>query len=541
MLRHIVLPVLLAAATAGGAAEAQKLPADGPWSETFTMVLKDAERTFVVHAGASYLATRPDDFADRAFLLDKDLMIAGKFRSGQGDRIVFYGLDDFEARAKPEMWSTHVDGDNLYIFAHCSKDPETDKPMLRVDALEPAPSDAQVIASRLKGVAKDDWDERLAAVAWARDQGAHQGNQEYWLQQADDLLTKIITDAAAQAEANKDIALAIKAIDWAVDLQKDSIRAARLASSPWIRGHGGKEAEEISRRMHRLGMELYRDQWRPRSEALAMEYEDRFAALTWKDAEGFYKLGRWADTNAEFLPQAKDRAYRAYQAGLKANPDHPGIRRELGLDVSATETLVEDGQVRLEYRDAITAIAARSPIGWRRGESRDGVRWEDPSSETAYITERFLMLGGATADEMWATISAPLRKLQGFTAIAEDSPERAGGQQRVLRYSFAEDRLVRYATAVFITDDASQLGVVVEASYIDEEKDKALKSLDEVVERLAFPKPPEDKDSDKKDSDKKGSEKKGSDKKSDKGAKAAPSAEKPTKDEKKPDAAPAAK
>jgi hypothetical protein len=280
-------------------------------------------------------------------------------------------------------------------------------------------------------------------------------------------------------------------------------------------------------------MELYRDQWRPRSEALAMEFEDRFAALTWKDAEGFYKLGRWADTNAEFLPQAKDRAYRAYQAGYKANPDHAGIRRELGLDVSSTETLIEDGQVRLEYRDAITGIAARSPVGWRRGESRDGVRWEDPASETAYITERFLGLSGAKADDLWQTITAPLRKLPGFTAIAEESPARSGGQQRLLRYSFAEDRLVRYATMVFFTDDATQLGVIVEASYIDEEKDKELKALDEVVERLAFPAPKPSEDKDSKDAkDKGGKPDKGS--KPDKGdAKAVPAGDKKA-DDKKP-------
>jgi hypothetical protein len=492
-----MLPVvqLLLAATAGMASEAPKL-GDGPWTETFTMVLKDVDRTFVVHDGASFLATRPDDFDDRSFLLDKDLMIPAKFHGGQGERMMLYGLDDFDIRARPELWSTHVDGDNLYVFAHCSVDAESGKPVLRIASLEPAPSDAQLIAAKQKGIAKDDWDARLAVAAWAREQGAKQGNQEYWLQQADDVLTKIIGDAAAQAEANKDLTLALRAIDWAVDQQKDPIRAARLASAPWIRAHGGKEAEEVSRRMHRLGMELYRDQWRPRPEALGLEFEDRFAALPWKDADGFYKLGRWADASAETLPQAKDRAYRAYQAGFKANPDHPGIRRELGLDVSGTESLIENGQIRLEFHDATTGISVRSPIGWRRGESqREGVRWEDPTSETAYITERFIELSGVKTSELWDTITASTRKLPGFTVITEEAPERKGGDQRVLRYSFAEDRLIRYAAVVFIADEASGLAVVIESSYIEEEKEKELKALDEVVERVAFPKPAaEDKD-----------------------------------------------
>jgi hypothetical protein len=522
--RRTLVPLLIASVSWG----ADVLRADGPWTEQFTMVLKDTERTFVVHAGTSYLATRPEDFADRDFLVDKDLMIPAKFQHGQGDHVLFYKLEDFDIRSAPEQWSVRVDGDNVYVFAHCSLDPDTGKPVLRIAAMEPAPSDAQLIAARLKDVRKTDWDERIATVAWAREQGAKEGNQEWWLQQADDMLTKLITDAAAQAETAKDFPLALKAMDWAVDQQRDPIAAARIASAAWIRAKTGPESEEVSKRMRRLGMELYREQWRPRAEALELEYDDRFAALPWKDAEGFYKLGRWADANAEMLPQAKDRAYRAYQAGFKANPDHPGIRRELGIDQATSENTVDTETGRLEYRDPITNGTARSPNGWRKAEHQhDGVRWEDPTSDTAYVSERFIAVGEASVDDLWPTIIKPARSLLGYQAQADESIERKGGKQRMLRYTFQEDRLTRCGALTFIIDEATHIGVVVEVSYVEEEREKALKAFDDALLHIGFPKAEKsDKDKDK---DK--------DEKTDKGAKTEKSAkdekpEKSAKDEK---------
>ncbi len=502
MLRHLsIMPAFLPLLLVSGGCWAadQQRTVDGPWTETFTMEIKDSERTFVVHNGASYLVTKPEDFTDRAFLLEKDVMVAAKFERGQSDHVSLYGLEDIDVRASAESWSTKLDGDNLYVFGHMSSDPETGKPALRVAGIEPAPSDMQVIAARMKDIAKDDWEDRLAVAAWARDQGATQGNKEFWLQAADDLLTKIITDAATQAESKKDFPLVLKAIDWAVDLQHDAIRAGRIGSAVWIRAHGGKEAEEVSKRMHRLGFEFYREQWRPRAEALGLEYDDRFAAIPWKDADGFYKLGRWADSNAETLPQAKDRSYRAYQAGAKANPDHPGIRRELGLDVAgaddASTSGADAGQRRYEYKDSETGILVRSPPGWRRAESsRDGVRWEDPNSDTSYITVRFLPASTAAIDDLWSSLTAPVRALPGFAAASEDAPERQGGKIRVLRYSFSEGHLTRFGQTVLVTDDQSRLGLVSEASFIDEEKDKALKALADSIERIDFPKNTGDKD-----------------------------------------------
>jgi hypothetical protein len=342
------------------------------------------------------------------------------------------------------------------------------------------------------------------------------------------MLTKLINDAAAQAESAKDFALALKAMDWAVEQQRDPISAARVASAAWIRAKTGPESEEVSKRMRRLGMELYREQWRPRAEALALEYDDRFAALPWKDAEGFYKLGRWADANAELLPQAKDRSYRAYQAGYKANPDHPGIRRELGIDQANNENTVDAAVGRLEYRDPVTNASARSPAGWRKADHQhDGVRWEDPTSDTAYVSERFIAVGEASVDDLWPTIIKPARSLLGFQAQSDESVERKGGQQRLLRFTFQEDRLTRCGSLTFIVDESSRVGAVIEVSYVEEERDKALKAFDDALAHIAYPKPEKsDKDKDEKSE------------KPDKGAKG-PKSEKPDQDAKPAKAAPA--
>ncbi len=78
MLRYLIVPVFALGAT-GWSADTQ--PTAGPLGETFTMILKDSERTFVVHNGISYLQTKPEDFADHDFLNGKDVMLLAKFQA----------------------------------------------------------------------------------------------------------------------------------------------------------------------------------------------------------------------------------------------------------------------------------------------------------------------------------------------------------------------------------------------------------------------------------------------------------------------------
>nr|MBA3710737.1 hypothetical protein [Planctomycetota bacterium] len=487
MLRHLaILPVLLA----GGAAWcADSRAPNGPWTESFTMTLKDSERTFVVHNGASFLITKPEDFADRDFLLDKDILVMGKFERGQGDRISLYNLPGFEVRSAPELWSTRVDGDNLYLFGHVGTDAETGRPALRLSGIESAPSDGQIIANRLANIQKTDWDSRLATVTWAREQAAQQGNKEFWLQQSDTLLTKLVTDASAEAEAKQDFNLAQRAMDWCVDIQHDAIRAGRIGSMAWIRAKGGEGAEQVSKRMHRLGLEFYREQWRPRGESLVLEYDDRLAAISWKDADGFYKLGRWADANSEFMPQAKDRSYRAYQMGLRANPDHAGMRRELGLDVNSGETTADPGQVRLDYKDASTGVILKAPPGWRRSESINGdATWIDPKSETAYVSARFLQLPAhVDFNKLWEAQTATLKSRPGYADANEAPVESSHGQAKTLHYSFKEGNYKRLAEFSLVLNGPDKTAVILEASCAEEEDQSVRKAASDVLSKLVFP------------------------------------------------------
>ncbi|MBA2479929.1 MAG: hypothetical protein H0V44_04645 [Planctomycetes bacterium] len=485
--RLAIAPLLLTSALAWSSDAPTTLA--GPWTESFTMTIKDTERVFVVHSGSSYLVTKPEDFADADFVSEKDVMVTSKFERGQGERIALYNLPEVEVKAAADLWSTRVDGDNVYIFGHMTTDTETGKPVLRVSAIEPAPSDGQLIAKRMANIQKTDWERRIAVVAWAREQAATQGNKEYWLQETDHLLTSVITDAAAEAEAKQDFALAQRAMDWCVDIQRDPIRAGRIGSMPWIRAKGGEGAEQVSKRMHRLGLEFYRDQWRARSEALAMEYDDRTSAISWKDADGFYKLGRWADANAEYLPQAKDRSYRAYQAGFRANPDHPGIRRELALDINAGETTVESGQIRLDYKDSTTSVIVKAPLGWRRSDAISGdVTWIDPKSETSYVSARFIQLNDTTdLNGLWNSISTPLRARSGFSEIATQAGESKSGETRTLRYSFTEGRYKRVGEVRLIVNRAAKAAVAIEASSTEEELDAVSKVGADMLTNLVFP------------------------------------------------------
>ncbi len=482
-------PILTAADAAPPAQHAEAKPS-GPWTDTFTMSLRDEERTYVVHEGQSYLLCTLADFKDRDFLDGKDVALLSKFQHAQDDHLLLYRPADLDVVATPELWSDKVDGDNFYLFGHLMVD-EDGKQHLKVRAIATAPSDSELIKDRLRDIADDDWDKRLAVAAWVRDQGNKQGNQDWWMQKADALLTKVIQDLAAKAQAGSDYSLLKVGMDYAVNLLKDPITAARLASAPWVDGLKQDDRDDLTVRMHRIGMAFYQKAWRPRPEALALEFEDRLAAIPWKDADGFYKLGRWADANAEVLPQAKDRAYRAYTAGLKANPDHAGIRRELGMDLTAADggAQAQANEGRVEYKDPTTGIVVHAPQKWKRGEiGLEGVRFEDPGSETATITVRFFAPTNASPDALWPTMSAHMRALAEFTSLSETTSAGALTVHRLV-FSYTETHLKRMAAMEFAFDNATKCSVILEAGFVDEEQERTVKAMDDMIDHLLFPKP----------------------------------------------------
>ena len=399
---RLFAPLLLAAQFAI-TAEAPPAAGEGkPWSETFAMTLQGKDRTYVVHEGNSFLMAAVEDLATPSFLNGKDVMFNAKLGRIEGTHVRFYNFPKVDADGPVELWRTRVDGDNLFVFGHMTYTGTVLH--LQISAAASAPSDSQLIAERLSKVAADDLNGRLGVAAWVREQGNIQGNREFWLVSADTIISQVVDDATAQAEAKKDVALVIQAMTWCQDLLHDIPRAARLGSAAWIRTVGGTGAEDVAKRMRRWDLEFYNGQWRPRGEALTLEFTDRFNVIGWRDAENFYKLGRWADANAEVLPRARELSYRCYQAGFRANPNHNGIRRELGMELVAESGGTE--AVQGDFKDANTGVLVAIPAGWSRTNAIDGadVTWIDPSSDTAVISVKVLRVEeeGQNFKTLWA-------------------------------------------------------------------------------------------------------------------------------------------
>jgi hypothetical protein len=404
----------------------------------------------------------------------------------EGPRAYLYGLSKLEASGPLELWRTRVDGDNLFVFGRVTV--VGDLPKLQITAVETAPSDRQIIDKRLAAVVPaDDFTGRLAVAAWVRENAAQQGNREYWLESADRIISQTIDDAAAQAEADKNVNLLLQAMGWSMDLLHDTLRAARLGSAAWIRS-GTPAAEEIARRMRRLDLEFYNGQWRPRGDALTQEFQDRFAAISWRDADTYYKLGRWADANAEVLPRARELSYRCYQAGFRANPNHNGIRRELGMEAvrEGASVAVPQG----DYRDSTSGLVVAGPQHWSRTEPIEGnATWIDPSSDTAFIS-LFVIKGAdnpADFSTLWNQQLATLRAKTGFTSLAEEKIDSAQGEARHVRYSYREGRLTRLSDMIVVQNPNGKAAVRLVAGYAEAEQDVVRKQLLAMFAKVTIP------------------------------------------------------
>jgi hypothetical protein len=484
----LLIPAILAGGIAC-AAESPTPPVAGapkPWTETFSMTLKGKERTYAVHNGNSYLIATVEDFADPAFLDQKDVVVNVKIGRVDHGHVKLYNLPKVDAAGPMELWRTRIDGDNVHAFGRVSRNGAVTS--FAIVAVEGAPSDGQIIAEKLATVPANDYPARLAAAVWAKEMGAKQGNREYWLVAADGIISQVIDDAAAQAEAGKDIALLLKAMDWCQELLHDIPRAARTGSAAWIRQAGGAGAEEVAKRMRRWDLEFYSGQWRPRGEALAQEFQDRFAAVGWRDAEGYYKLGRWADANAEVLPRARELSYRSYQAGFRANPNHNGIRRELAMELVSEGG--DAGKPQGDFKDSISGVALASPPGWTRTDAIDGdATWIDPGSDTAFITVKVLRIADASGDfkTLWASQLLSVQIKTGFTNLSDEKLAFTQGEARKLRYSYREGRYVRMAEMIVAQNPVSKTSVRIDAGATENEAANVGKQVIATFAKLVIP------------------------------------------------------
>lgn len=484
---HLLIASLLFAGGLTAADPIQHAPThDKPWKETFSMTLKGKERTYVVYQDNSYLLAQPEDLNDPGFLNHKDVVVAAKLGRIANGMVTFYNLPKVQSTGPAELWRTRIDGDNLYVFGRFTVTDGVQR--FAITAVETAPSDQQIIDKKLAGIPAENFDARLAAAAWARDMGVVQGNREFWLVAADNIISQVIDDAVAKAEAAKDVNLILKAMGWCQDLLRDIPRAARIGSAAWIRQVGGSGAEDVAKYMRRWDLEFYGGQWRPRGDALSQEYQDRFAATGWRDAEGYYKLGRWADANAEVLPRARELSYRAYQAGFRANPNHNGIRRELGME-PAKDGAGSDTQPN-EFKDTLSGIAIPTPPGWNRTDPIGGdATWIDPTSDTAYITAKILRNLPSLTDfgGIWASQLGAVQGKTDFTSLGDEKLAYAKGQARLLRYSYREGRYQRTAALIVAVNPAGNSALRLDANGADTEAEAVLKQLRELFGQTIIP------------------------------------------------------
>lgn len=444
--------------------------ASPPWAAAFTMHVRGADRTFVEHDGNTYLLVRTEDVLSG--LGDgQDVALTAKLRKLPGDRLGLYRLDGLVVVTVGDALAGRLDGDNLHLVGSISNGPRGR--VLRVVASAPAASDAQLLQERLAGIGDSDWDRRIAVANWCQEQAATAGNADFWNATADSLLADIVNDLGSQAAERKDLALVARALDLSLNRLRDHGLAARVCSPPWIREHGGAQAEALARRMRSLGYAIYKEQWLPRAQALEREYDDRFAALEWKDAEGFYRLGRWVDDNAEGLPRARERSWRCYQAGYAADPSHPGIARELGVqprDAVAGSSVVAAGGAAADFIDLDTGLRVPAPQGWRRGQpSGNATVWTDPGSETAYISVRALR-APLDHEAQIRLLGDEARQRQDFIDIGSSDSQDGDRRVMTLRYTWNDGSQQRFTAVAFVGLGSEAPAAVIEARGLPSEQ-----------------------------------------------------------------------
>jgi hypothetical protein len=264
-------------------------------------------------------------------------------------------------------------------------------------------------------------------------------------------------------------------------------------SQPWMVEAKGPAADLVAKRMRALGYIWYADRWHPKTEALTLEFEDRFAAIPWKDAESFFKLGRWAESHADDLPAARDLSYRCYQAGYHGDANHNGIRRKLGLAPvgSGSDTTAAQAAPDGPYQHEATGTVVQGPERWKRSATPlDGdVTWVDPSSETAYISAKVVGVESApNFEELWTRVVHDWRARQSFAELAISEPSFTGGQARDLRFSYLEGRYTRFGEIV-VARQASGTAVVLTAAYAENEQTGVSAVLAQVLSHVAMTSP----------------------------------------------------
>jgi hypothetical protein len=451
------------------------------------MILQDQDRTFVVYEKITYLMLIPEDSSNNAFLAGKDVLLAGKFERSDHENAFFYHYDTLPLIGQAEYWNTRLDGDNLFVFGRISGSGNL---VLKSKTILDAPSDGSLIERRLKSLEAKDYPGRMQVAIWAHAQAETQGNREFWLQASDTISTAVVKDALATLDKNHDAALLRQAFDWSLTFIDDKKIAADIASLAWI-GDAGDVAEYTAKAMRKLDYTVYNGRWLPHVVAVQTEFNQRFDAIKWKDADGYYKLGRWVESQSDVLPNSRELEHRCYQAGFRADEKHNGIRHKLGMPRAAGASSVEIGTAE-RYQNTATGISVAAPEGWASSNPIEGgdVTWVDPSSETAYISVRILPKADqqGSFDEIFGNRRNALQAKSGFTMIDEVAVPFAAGQGRRIHYSTVEGRFIRLAEMTILMQ--APVAIIIHASYADTEAASVQKAVDAVCASVVPPPAP---------------------------------------------------
>jgi hypothetical protein len=469
MFRRIAAPALWLAAACLGAADVPSTETP-PWSASFSTEVRGAERQFVATPDQrTWLLLATADAPAIAGFAGQEVAIAGKLRRLADGRWGLYRFDRLVLDGDAKLLAGRLDGDNVWCTGSLRSTPQGQ--LLTLHAATAAPSDQAVVARRSAGIAADDWDGRRAVVTWAYEQAKHEGSPDGWGTIADGLLTRLVEDLAAAAAAKRDPELLHRAIGIATTDLHDPGLAAKVSTAEWLKQAGGAEWERLSRRLRAMGYENYGGRWLPRPDALAREFDDRLAAIPWKDADALYKLGRWADANAEFLPQARERSWRCYTAGNRADPSHVGICRELGI------APVISGEVKAasDFLDAARGIKIIPPAGWRHPDRplEGDACWLDPTSDTAYLAIRAIA-PPVEREALWRTLAESAQASAAFEHLGEDHPGTSDGEHQAVRlqYRWNDGKELRYAAVALISStqpDRAAIQITAKGSANDQE------------------------------------------------------------------------
>ncbi len=463
-----------------------------PVTERFSMLIAGADRELGKYQGGTYLLLQPGDAVNQALLAgEKDVAFTGKIvRLNESDgRIVavIHPFTQLLVRSDADLWADRKEGDNIHVFGRMTAHAGEQAVMIPTVVLA-ATSDQDLVSARFAGIDSHDYVARLSIAQKLRIEAPTLANEEFWLSAADRAIDAVITDAAVQAERDKNLDLLEQAVIWCSEQLQDPGRAAQVATARWARAQGGAKYDAIARRLRHLGFEFYRDQWRMRGEALTLEFEDRFGSIPWRDADAYYRLGRWTEARAELLPQAVELAHRCYEAGLKANPDHLGCRSALGLAVAGGGLASAEGGGDFTSGNG-TLIAG--PQGWKRSRVtvEGDASWSDPASESAFVAVSISQTAPEPdLQDQWQALLSSLSQRPDYTPVA-DEELAISRPARLVAYQYRDGDAVRHRETVMILDAATATAIQVTGGFEPEEREAVHAALRYVAERVRFATP----------------------------------------------------